>query len=129
MVTRTIPKCPFCGAVTAKPIYKEGGKTFIGDNFVRWEPLPHNCNQRQEFLDNALADMDIVTPFIPNKTSKLKVYGGKWPAVSKTTIKNKIIQGFAEGKWEITHDFRGTTWTEALTPLFEYLKKQGITIS
>ena len=50
-VHRTTPTCPDCGQPIAKGIYRNDKDLpsmlrIIGDNFVRWEYIPHHCLKR-----------------------------------------------------------------------------------
>ena len=42
---RETPKCPICNEEIAKPIIDTESK-IIGDNFIRWEHLKHQCKQK-----------------------------------------------------------------------------------
>lgn len=52
-VHRTPPSCPFCKKDCYKAIYKEREPllhdTFIGDDFLYWEYIPHKCVEPQIF--------------------------------------------------------------------------------
>lgn len=60
-VHRDIPKCPFCGAVIAKGVYANR-KNFIGDTFIRWEYIKHECDKMKRFQRQ-----NSNNKFIPNK--------------------------------------------------------------
>jgi hypothetical protein len=43
---RTPPKCPNCGETIAKAVYKKREswqQPFVGDSFLKWEYLKHEC--------------------------------------------------------------------------------------
>lgn len=46
-VYRETPKCPYCGKVIAKGIYKKQNpfNPVYGDSFLRWEYKKHNCKE------------------------------------------------------------------------------------
>lgn len=54
-VHRKTPECPFCGAPIAKAIRKKGSK-LIGDNFIRWESIPHSCKKMREHREKLQND-------------------------------------------------------------------------
>lgn len=48
-VYRETPKCPFCGEVIAKAVYKKHDGNFVGDTFMFWENIPHDCKNKSKF--------------------------------------------------------------------------------
>lgn len=55
-------KCPFCNEIVAKPIYKTTTEHFIGDSFLRWEFIEHECknnpNQQKPNQDNTVSNLN-----------------------------------------------------------------------
>lgn len=49
-IARDTPKCPFCGAKTAKGVYANKGKNFIGDTFMYWQTIPHTCEEYEKHI-------------------------------------------------------------------------------
>ena len=68
-IARNIPKCPLCGEPTAKAIHRKA-KGFIGDTFVRWEMIPHNC----EGLDEYTKEVEKMCDEMFEKEKKEKAY-------------------------------------------------------
>ena len=52
-VFRKNPKCPYCGEIIAKGIYRDQSNIpsymrVIGDTFIRWEYLDHTCDGKKK---------------------------------------------------------------------------------
>ena len=50
-LARTAPRCPDCGEITAEAVYKKQPSTdinhlVVGDNFLYWKDIPHQCKKR-----------------------------------------------------------------------------------
>jgi hypothetical protein len=54
---RPTPKCPYCGAEIARAVYKDQSKIplmqrLIGDTFIRWDYIKHNCKSKKSQTKN-----------------------------------------------------------------------------
>jgi hypothetical protein len=52
-VYRKTPACPYCGKIIAKAVYKNQSHIpfmfrVIGDTFIRWDYIKHNCKGKRK---------------------------------------------------------------------------------
>jgi hypothetical protein len=75
---RPTPTCPYCGVIIAKAILKKPtpGITFIGDTFIRWDYVKHNCKGKKEADKKMKNEID-------KAWDKIKKRGGKLPPFMK----------------------------------------------
>lgn len=50
---RKTPTCPFCNKVIAEAVIDTESK-IIGDNFIRWNYIKHDCYKKMPNINNVL---------------------------------------------------------------------------
>ncbi len=60
-IQRTVPKCPYCGDVIAKGVYRDQSnipfmQRLIGDSFIRWDYIKHSCPGKIEADEQSKKD-------------------------------------------------------------------------
>lgn len=45
-VYRDLPRCKKCGRPTARAVHKKHDGNFVGDTFLYWEGIEHDCQER-----------------------------------------------------------------------------------
>ncbi len=56
-VYREAPKCIHCGKVIAKAKY-ESKEHFLGDTFIGWEYIEHNCEKKIKLIKEKKEEWD-----------------------------------------------------------------------
>jgi hypothetical protein len=74
-IFREIPKCIYCGEPIAKAIYRDiskipFGMQMIGDNFIKWEFIKHECKKDNICINHQPINKKLIKYF-----EKLKMKG------------------------------------------------------
>ncbi len=60
---RRTPKCPYCKVPIGTPVYQDQShlpvnQQIIGDTFLRWEYIEHECKEGNEHFENVLREIN-----------------------------------------------------------------------